>query len=133
MTVPPHHDIAEDSQSLWTLTFPPLIWIAHFLVSYIAASLWCGSAGRFAPLGTVAIGFAVLTVLALLGIGAAGWRGWRHYKLPHHQTDVVPSHHRDTPEDRHRFLGLAIVLLAVLSMLATVYVALAVLVLGNCS
>jgi hypothetical protein len=133
MTRVPHHDIVEDSQSLWALTFPPLIWMAHFLVSYIAGSLWCGSAGRFAPLGAVAIGFAILTALALLGIAASGWRAWRGYKLPNQKADAVPSHHKDTPEDRHRFLCLATVLLAALSMLATLYVALAVAILGNCS
>jgi hypothetical protein len=45
----------------------------------------------------------------------------------------VPSHHKDTPEDRHRFLGLATLLLAVLSAVSILYTAVAVARLRGCS
>jgi hypothetical protein len=133
MTRVPHADVAEDKQSLWALAVPPSIWFAHFLASYIGVALWCGNAGRDGSLGWVALGFAVVTVIAMSGIVAAGWFGWRRYKHGNEEGGAVPSHHRDTPEDRHRFLGLATVLLSGLSAIATLYVAVAVAITGNCS
>jgi hypothetical protein len=133
MTRSAHSQVDESRQSLWALTVPPCIWVAYFLLSYIVAALWCGSAGRGGSLGPLVIGFGSITLIALIAIGASGRQGWRRYKHDSHNSDAVPSHHRDSPEDRHRFLGLATVLLAALSAIATVYVALAVAVIRTCS
>jgi hypothetical protein len=121
-------DVDEPRQSLWALTVAPAIWMAHLLVSYSTMAVWCGGA-RHAPLGMLAGGFALLTAVALAGVAVTAWGGWRRYQ----HGEVVPSHHRDTPEDRHRFLGLATLLLAVLSAVAIAYAALAVAMLGRCS
>ena len=64
---------------------------------------------------------AVYTVLALMGIGVTGFIGYRRNRF-HHST--MP-HDRDTPEDRHGFLGFATLLLSGLSFIATLFVALA--------
>lgn len=129
MTPTPHPVVAEDRQSLWPMTIPPAIWAIHFLATYTGVAIWCGKAGRHSSLGFLTVGFIALTALALAGIAAAGWRGWQRYQ--HGQ--VVPSHHKDTPEDRHRFLGLATVLLAGLSATAVLYAALAIAVIKGCS
>jgi hypothetical protein len=121
--------LGEDRQSLWLLTLAPAIWAAHFLVSYIGAALWCGMAEeRGAGLGMLRAVIIGLAVLALIGIGITLRLGWRKHKYG----DAEPPYDDDTPEDRHRFLGFATVLLSALSALATVYVAMSTLFIGNC-
>src|SRR5687767_11521418 len=34
-------ETSETNQSLWLLTASPVIWAAHFMLSYITASIWC--------------------------------------------------------------------------------------------
>ena len=130
MTTESQDLVTEDRQSLWLLTISPAIWAAHFLVSYIGATIWCGKwisgGGGFGPVRASIIGFAVV---ALIGIGVTGWRGWR--KQSHGQGE--PPYDEDTPEDRHRFLGLATVLLSGLSAIATIYSAIAALFVQSCS
>lgn len=119
----------EARQSLWLLTISPAIWAAHFMVSYIGAAIWCGKiTERTGGLGWVRIGIVVLALVALAGIGVTGRLGWRKHKHGEGQ----PPYDRDTPEDRHRFLGLATVLLSGLSAVATIYVALVPLFIRNC-
>lgn len=122
-------DVDEPRQSLWALTAAPAIWIGHFLTTYIAAAVWCGHAGLHAPFGPAMVVFAFGTVLALTGVAWVGWQGWVRYNLG----EAVPSHHKDTPEDRHRFLGLATSLLALLSGVSILYSALATTMLRGCS
>lgn len=122
-------DVDEPRQSLWALTVGPGIWAAHFLSSYIAAAVWCGNVGAHARFGSVTLIFAVVTVLALAAVAWVAWGGWTRYN----HGDAVPSHHKDTPGDRHRFLGLATLLLAVLSALSILYTAMAVAMLQGCS
>lgn len=104
----------------------PTIWAAHFLLSYITAAIWCAKTG--APLDPVRVAIAVYTAIALAGIGFAGWRGLRRHKLG---TATVP-HDFDTPEDRHRFIGFATLLLSGLSAVATIYVALVAVFIETC-
>ena len=63
----------------------------------------------------------VYTLVALAAIGVVGWRGYQRHR---HGTETT-THDLDTPEDRHRFLGFAVLLLAGLSALATLYAAFA--------
>ena len=71
---------------------------------------------------------AVYTVLALAGIGIIGWVGYRRHS---YGTPTLP-HDADTPEDRHRFLGFATLLLSALSAVAVLYAALVVVFIGSC-
>ena len=119
----------EKRESLWILTIAPAIWAAHFLLSYITAAIWCAKvAGRDGSLDPARIAVAVYTAVALLGILAIAAIGWRRHT---YGAATVP-HDFDTPEDRHRFLGFATLLLAALSFVATAYVALAALFLESC-
>jgi hypothetical protein len=124
-----HSAVHERRQSLWLLTFSPAIWAIHFLVSYAAAAVWCGpvqaQGGGTGPLPLFVSGTALI---ALAGIGLTGLAGWRK----HSYGDEAPPHDRDTPEDRHRFLGFATVLLSALSAIATVYVSISVLLIRSC-
>ena len=105
---------------LLMLAAAPSLWVAHFLVSYVATAVWCTRyVGRDGSLAGLRWTIAALTVGALAGIIAIGWGGYRRHN---HGSEALP-HDSDTPEDRHRFLGFAALLLAGLSAFATALVA----------
>ena len=111
-----------DKGSLWLLTSAPTIWAAHLLLSYITAAVWCARfAGPDALLSGVRTAIIWYTGTALVGIGVVGWEGLRRHR---HGTEAT-THDLDSPEDRHRFLGFATLLLAGLSAVAVLYAALA--------
>ena len=122
-------DAAEPRQSLWALTVGPAIWAGHFLCSYAAAAVWCGNAGAHARFGSLNVLFIAATALALAAVAWVAWGGWTRYN----HGEAVPSHHKDTPEDRHRFLGLATLLLAGLSGVSILYTTAAMAMLRGCS
>jgi hypothetical protein len=122
-------ETAEKNQSLWLLTASPVMWAAHFLLSYGTASVWCAKvAGPGGALGGVRVAIVVYTVVALAGIGIIGWIGYRRHS---HGASSLP-HDDDTPEDRHRFLGFSTLLLSALSAVAVVYAALVVVFFKDC-
>ncbi len=121
--------LPEKRESLWMLTISPAIWSLHFLLSYVTAAIWCAKlAGRDGSLWEVRVAIAVYTVVALIGIGITGWIGLRRHSFG----DAETPHDFDTPEDRHRFLGFATLLLSALSAVATLYVALAAVFIETC-
>ncbi len=120
----------QERDSLWLITFSPTIWAVHFLLSYMAASVWCAKvAGRDGELGDIRLAIGVLTLVALTGIALTGWRGWRHHSFG----DETAPHDFDTPGDRHRFLGFSTLLLSGLSFVATIFVALCVVFIRSCA
>jgi hypothetical protein len=127
MTTGKQDALHEDRQSLWLLTASPAIWMAHFVISYGVAAIWCGKLGAV-ELGPLRAGIIGSAVIALIAIGIIGLSGWRKHK--HGSGD--PPHDQDTPEDRHRFLGFATVLLSSMSAIATIYVAMSTLFIPGC-
>ena len=124
-----NQDTHERNQSLWMIVISPTIWAVHFLASYITAAVWCAKfAGRDGPLESARWTIAAYTIVALAGIGFTGWRGYRRHT---YGTATVP-HDFDTPEDRHRFLGYATVLLSGLSAVATIFEALVIVFVETC-
>lgn len=120
---------SEKHQSLWLLTASPTIWAAHFLLSYATAAIWCAKiVGLGGSLTTVRVAIAVYTVLALIGIGIVGRIGYRKHNFGRAEL----PHDADTPEDRHRFLGFATLLLSTLSAVAVLFAALVVVFFGAC-
>jgi hypothetical protein len=113
---------ALDRGSLWLLTIGPTIWAAHLLLCYITAAIWCA---KFVPsggaLGSVRSAILWYTAVALMGIALIGWEGFRRHSYGTEAT----THDLDTPEDRHRFLGFATLLLSGLSAVGVLYAALA--------
>ena len=119
----------ESKQSLWLLTASPALWAAHFLLCYVTASVWCAKVvGLGGSLTTARAAIAVYTALALAAIGVIGWVGYRRHSLG--AADL--PHDDDTPEDRHRFLGFATLLLSGLSAVAVIYAALVVVFVERC-
>lgn len=116
----------EYRENFWMLVVAPLIWAAHFLLSYVTAAIWCAKVGG--SLGEVRTAIAVFTAVALAGIGFVGWRGYRRHRL---DSAAVP-HDTDSPKDRHLFMGFATLLLSGLSAVATIYVALTALFVESC-
>ena len=124
-----NRETRESNQSLWMLTASPLIWSIHFVASYATAAVWCAKfAGPEDSLAPVRIAIAAYTLLAVVGIGITGYAGYRRHR---YDTATVP-HDFDTPEDRHRFLGFATLLLSALSAVATLFVALTAIFLETC-
>jgi hypothetical protein len=122
-------ELSERPAHLWALAAAPTAWAVHFLLSYGTAALWCAKLARGGgSLGGARVVIAAYTVVAVGVIAFVGWRG-----LERHRHLGSPSpHDDDSPEDRHRFLGLATALLAALSGVATVYSALAVAFFRSC-
>lgn len=117
-------------ETLWLLALGPTLWMLYFLLSYATAAIWCAKVvDRDGSLEGARITIGIYTVLTLTGIGIVIWRGFRRHSFG---TATVP-HDFDTPADRHRFLGFATVLLGGLSVVATLYVALAIVFIGSCT
>ncbi len=124
-----NHETHESNQSLLMLAASPTIWAAHFLLSYVTASVWCAKfVGTDSSLWNVRVAIAVYTVVALVGIGIFFLVGYRR----HAYGDATVPHDFDSPEDRHRFMGFATVLLSGLSAVATIYTALAAVFIRSC-
>ena len=121
-------ELEEDSRDLWTLTFSPAIWAAHFMASYITTTIWCAKLSLDGSLGHSRTLVAAYTLVALLAIGFTGWQGYRRHR---HGSETRP-HDFDSREDRQRFLGFATLLLSGLSAVATIYSALAPLWITSC-
>ena len=117
--------LPEQRESLWPLAVSPAIWSAHFLSCYAAAALWCGKrAAASPPRGLV----LALTLVSLAGIAANGWSGYKRSRRGAPEL----SRSFDTDEDRHRFLGHAVLLLSLLSFAAAVFTGGAALAVGVC-
>ena len=112
------------------LTIAPTIWAAHLLLSYVTGAIWCAKfAGPAGSLGSVRTAVAWYTAIALTGIAAVGIEGYRRHRYssagPARGGAEATPHDLDSPEDRHRFLGFATLLLASLSAVAVSYAAMA--------
>jgi hypothetical protein len=123
------HRAAEHRQSFIVIAASPSVWAGHFLLCYVTAAVWCAKQPTaLAPLQSVRIAVAIYTVVALAAIALVGWRGWR----AHRYGDEAPPHDADSPEDRHRFIGFATVLLSGLSAIAVIQAALVAVFVGTC-
>jgi hypothetical protein len=120
MSIRPVAPRTPDKGSLWLLTIAPVIWAVHLLLSYVTAAIWCAKfAAMGGPLNSVPTLVAVYTAVALIGIAIVGWEGFRRHSFGTEAT----THDLDTPEDRHRFLGFAMLLLSGLSAVAVGFAA----------
>lgn len=121
---------SEEQSSLWLIALGPAIWALHFIVSYSATAVVCAKLPNLAEQGWLlqtVIGGA--TCVALAGIAWIGWRSWRQWD---YLDDRDYVHHQPVTEHRHEFLGHASFLLACLSFVGVLYVALPVLFIPGC-
>lgn len=123
------HYLSEENESLLVMVAGPTTWAAHFLLSYGTAAIWCAKvAGPGGSLATVRMAIFCYTLAALGIVGFIGWVGYRRHSFG----QAGLPHDDDIPEDRHRFLGFATLLLAALSAVAIVYEALVVVFIDRC-
>jgi hypothetical protein len=111
--------------TLWTLIVSPAVWAAHFLFSYLWASVSCAKLGVFATIPWL---FWACTALALLVIAASGLIAHIQSRVP----GDSPPHEQGTKVDRLRFLAYSTLLLAALSFIGVIFTALPVLFLEDC-
>jgi hypothetical protein len=115
---------------LWTLILGPTVWSLHFLFCYILAAVYCAKTGSIGvDLGPVRFWIAAATAAALVLIALSGWSAFQQGGF---SDEVRPPHDTNTIEDRRRFFGFATLLLAGLSFVATLYVALPAILIGTC-
>jgi len=121
--------LPEENESLWLLTASPMIWAAHLLLCYATGAIWCAKVvGLGGSLATTRVAILLYTSAALVAIAVIGWIGYRRHSLG---SATVP-HDDDTPEDRHRFLGFATLLLSALSAVAVLYAGLVAVFIRSC-
>lgn len=113
---------SEEQSSLWMIALGPTIWAVHFIVCYSATAVVCAKLHGLAADGWLLQGLiAGATAVALAGIAWVGWRSWRQWDF---LDDGDHVHHQAVTEHRHEFLGHASFLLACLSFVGVLYVAL---------
>ena len=110
-------EFAEEQSSLWLIALGPLVWAAHFALSYASVAVFCAKAADTSLLPW-RLGSAALTVIALLLILGIGWRAWKQWNL---LSDYEWSQSEATGEHRHEFLGHAALLLCGASFVGVVY------------
>ena len=122
--------LSEKNESLLFMVAGPTTWAAHFLLSYATAAIWCAKvAGPGGSLGSARLAIFLYSLAALAVVSVVGWIGKRRHSLG--QSEL--PHDDDTPEDRHRFLGFATLLLSALSGVAILYETLIIIFIDRCT
>lgn len=126
-------DKPEHQESVWWLTLAPSLWTVHFLASYLTAAIYCEKAtivpeGQSVDAWPVQLAILIYTLLALPLICLVAWHGFERHTFDNAEL----PHDFDSSGDRHRFLGFATFLLAVLSAVATIFTGLVVVFVGSC-
>lgn len=99
----------------------PAIWLVHFALSYATAAVWCAKHGRDATLRAPRIAVVVYTCAALTLYVVLMARAYG----AHRRSGGQVPHDEDTARDRSGFLGFLALILAGLSAIGTIFVALA--------
>src|SRR5688572_4974309 len=121
--------LSDKNESLLFMVAGPTTWAVHFLLCYGTAAVWCAKVvGQGGSLATVRVAIFFYSLVALAIVGIVGWMGKRR----HSYGQAELPHDDDTPEDRHRFMGYATLLLSGLSALAVIYAALVVVFVRTC-
>ncbi|MER8436033.1 hypothetical protein NKH36_10975 [Mesorhizobium sp. M1312] len=121
--------IPTEIETLWTLFTAPVVWVAHFLVCYIGAAVYCAKPELVGlSFSAVRAGIAAATVIALSLIALSAWLAWRQWGFG---TDD-PPHDNPTRRDRTLFQGFATLLLSGLSFIAVIFTAMPALFLTEC-
>lgn len=115
--------------SLWVPIVAPVLWAGHFIVCYAWVALACGRLAARASFADARSGIVIITALTAIVITGCMAHGYRRHghRLPDRSNDD------GTPEDRTRFMAFMTMLLAGLSLIATLYVGLAAAAMEKCS
>jgi hypothetical protein len=115
-------------QSLWAPIIAPVIWAIHFMTCYTWAALACGRLATDHSFAHAETGIGIATAAAAIAIAFCFRSGFHHlgHRLPDQPNDD------GTPEDRTRFMAFTTVLLAGLSLIATLFVGVSAIGMGAC-
>lgn len=118
---------AREVSHLWHLIGSPTVWAAHFLFCYIGVSVGCAKFGSSAmpEMRMAIVGATIVAVLLVVFFGIVAW-------LQARLDGEAPPHDEDTVGDRTRLVGTAKLLLAGLSFIAILYVAMPAFVFTDC-
>lgn len=112
--------------SLWHMIAGPIVWALHFAAVYGWTASVCA---RTTDPAAARTGIAVLTLVALLLIAVIAWRAWLQWDF---LDDRDYEHDRPSVEDRREFLGHAGWLLAIVSAIGVIFVAMPAFFVGTC-
>jgi uncharacterized membrane protein len=115
---------------LWRVIAAPIIWALHFLFCYVFVAIYCEKFGRASDLTTAKYWIVAATLIALAGIAWLTMGIWRVRARSVTDNDFEFEH--NSPEERHRFLSHAALMLSVLSAIAVLYVVIPALYLSTC-
>jgi hypothetical protein len=121
--------LQEQHEHLWTPVVAPVIWAAHFLCCYMTAAMWCGRFASAQGSERLVTLIAVYTVIAVALIALCFAHGFKSHA--HQLPDT--SNDDDSPIDRHRFIAFTTMLLAGLSLVATLFVGAAAMMMDRCA
>jgi len=120
-------DTHERHETLWIPVIAPVVWAFHFQVCYALAALSCG---RFTAMGRgAATEVALTTAVAVAIIVACFVRGWQR----HGYDLAIGANDDDSAIDRQHFVAVTTMLLAGLSLMGTLFVGIAAMVVEPCS
>lgn len=105
-------------RSLWHMVFAPTVWAVHFTLTYATTAIWCAKLGTAQGLNLTIAAYTAVALAIIAGLGVLSWRQWDYFD----DGDYV--HGGQSDEDRREFLGHTGFLLAVISGIGTLYVAL---------
>lgn len=115
--------------TLWTLIATPTIWAGHFLFCYVVAAFDCAPNERiFETIEATRLAIAGVTAACLVAIAVIGLRAFREWRF----NEGSFPHDEDTADDRERFMEFSSLLLAGLSFIAVLFVALPALLIADC-
>ncbi len=125
--MPPH-------RRLLLLVLPVLVWFAYFLLTYAVIAVGCAFSIRrelfgFGIVQWIAAVSTIVTFAIIAVIGIQAFRRWReaHNAMKWRETTAAPD------IDRLRFFALGTLLLSLLSLIATVWVGLPILIVPPCA
>jgi hypothetical protein len=125
---------AVERDSLFSIIVGPLVWAVYFLTVYIITAIACTKKFFYLQIfgiGVVPAGVTLATLMAaglILDGAIVALRRWRHPR----GTAPLPPHDRDSIQSRRRFMAYAGFLLCMLSLIATLWVALPFLFMTSC-
>lgn len=134
--VPPRKEVY--SRVLWVqLLAGPVIWSAHFLLSYLLVEAFCKLGWNFTLLGISGLSFflIVITILAAVGAGLfalKSYRAWKHTNMDRSLRDEFRETSRWS-ESSLEFMYLSGFLLSILFAVTTLMVGIPALFLRPCS
>jgi hypothetical protein len=128
---------AFERDSLFSLIAGPMVWVVHFLTLYIFTAIACAR-GFFhvevLGLRIVLLVGGILTLIALvliLDAAVISWRRWRS-EPPEGGEAPLPPHDETDTDSRQRFMAYAGLLLSGISLVATMFETLPILIFTSC-